>query len=204
MTVATIQDILGYWFGEFNEHGTTVENKGSLWWGGGAELDREIRERFGETVEAAGRGELNHWAETAEGRLALVILLDQFTRNVYRKTAKAFSFDPLARSLVLEGLANGHDKELHCIQRVFFYMPLEHSEEMVHQEQCVEVFEALLQEVVEEVKPVFQDYLNFAYRHKAIIDRFGRYPHRNNVLARESTQEELEYLGGGGDTFGQG
>ena len=204
MAVSTIQDILGFWFGDFNEHGTTVEHKGPLWWGGGAALDAEIKERFGDSVEAAGRGELNDWAETAEGRLALILLLDQFTRNVYRKTAQAFSLDPLARSLVLEGLEKGHDKELQYIQRVFFYMPLEHSEEMAHQEKCVEVFEALLEEVSEEVKSVFQDYVNFAYRHKKIIDQFGRYPHRNSVLGRESTQAELDYRGGGGDTFGQG
>jgi uncharacterized protein (DUF924 family) len=168
-----------------------------LWWGKDAAIDADLRERFGSTLAAARRGELDGWAETARGRLALVIVLDQMSRNIHRGSPEAFAGDAKARDLVHAGLERGHDRELPPDQRVFMYMPLEHSESLAEQDQCVALFQALADEVAAtdaELGKRYAYYLTFADRHREIIARFGRFPHRNAVLGRESTAEELEFL----------
>ena len=154
-----------------------------------ATLDESIRTRFGPTLEAAARCELFTWRATPEGRLAEILVLDQFSRNVYRDTARAFAQDALA--LAQELVASGQDRSLPTAQRVFAYVPYMHSESAVIHEQALELF----------AQPGMENNLDFERRHKAIIDRFGRYPHRNAVLGRTSTPEELAFLSGPGSSF---
>jgi uncharacterized protein (DUF924 family) len=154
-------------------------------------LDETIRTRFGPTLEAAARCELFAWRATPEGRLAEVLVLDQFSRNVYRDTPRAFAQDALALALAQELVASGQDRRLPLAQRSFAYMPYMHSESALVHTQAVALFEQLGNE----------DTLRFEQRHQAIIERFGRYPHRNAILGRESTPEELVFLGEPGSGF---
>ena len=156
-----------------------------------AALDEAIRTRFGATLEAAARCELFGWRATPEGRLAEIIVLDQFSRNVYRDTPRAFAQDALALALAQELVASGQDRSLPVEQRRFAYMPYMHSESALVHEQAVALFS----------QPGLEDNLRFEHAHKAIIDRFGRYPHRNAILGRTSTAEELAFLSGPGSSF---
>ena len=155
------------------------------------ELDATIRTRFGLTLKAAARCELFTWRATPEGRLAEILVLDQFSRNVYRDTASAFAQDALALALAQELVASGQDCSLPTTQRVFAYMPYMHSESAVIHEQALTLF----------AQPGMENNLDFERRHKAIIDRFGRYPHRNAILGRTSTPEELAFLNEPGSSF---
>lgn len=196
-----IATVLGFWFGGSGDDGAVAREQAGLWWSKDRGHDDEIRRRFEEEVSAAARGELDAWAATARGRLALIILLDQFPRNMYRGTSRAFSFDPKALALALDGIERGLDHELRPIERVFFYLPLEHSESLAHQERSVERFRALLASVPAEQRSVFEEYMDYAVRHRDIIARFGRFPHRNEVLGRASTAEELVFLAEPGSSF---
>ena len=156
-----------------------------------AALDEAIRTRFGETLEAAARGELFAWRATPEGRLAEVLVLDQFSRNVYRDTARAFAQDALALALAQELVASGQDRSLPLAQRSFAYMPYMHSESALIHAQAALLF----------AQPGMEDTLRFELRHQEIIERFGRYPHRNALLGRKSTPEELVFLSEPGSSF---
>ncbi|MCX8513112.1 MAG: DUF924 domain-containing protein [Chthoniobacteraceae bacterium] len=154
-------------------------------------LDEAIRARFSATLEAAARCELFAWRATPEGRLAEVLVLDQFSRNVYRDTPRAFAQDALALALAQELVASGQDRSLPLPQRSFAYMPYMHSESALVHTQAVVLFD----------QPGMEDTLRFELRHQAILDRFGRYPHRNTILGRESTPEELAFLSEPGSGF---
>ena len=154
-------------------------------------LDETIRTRFGATLEAAARCELFAWRATPEGRLAEIVLLDQFSRNVYRDTARAFAQDALALALAQELVASGQDRSLPLAQRSFAYMPYMHSESALVHAQAVTLFS----------QPGMEDTLRFELRHQAIIARFGRYPHRNAILSRSSTTAELAFLSEPGSSF---
>jgi uncharacterized protein (DUF924 family) len=156
-----------------------------------AALDETIRTRFGATLEAAARCELFGWRASPEGRLAEIIVLDQFSRNVYRDTPRAFAQDALALVLAQELVASGKDRSLPEAQRVFAYMPYMHSESALVHAQAVALFS----------QPGMEDNLRFELLHKSIIERFGRYPHRNAILGRNSSPEELEFLSGPGSSF---
>jgi uncharacterized protein (DUF924 family) len=151
-------------------------------------FDAEIARRFLATYEAAARGELAAWEKTSEGALALLIVLDQFPRNIFRNDARTYAADPLARAVADRALANGFDREFLVAERSFFYLPFEHSEEMADQERSVALFRATGD----------AELLKWADLHAEIIRRFGRFPHRNAVLGRASTPEEQTYLDGGG------
>ena len=176
------QSILHFWFEELTPKQHFVKD---------AALDETIRARFGDMLEAAARCELFEWRATPEGRLAEIIVLDQFSRNVYRDTPRAFAQDALALVLAQELVASGQARSLPAAQRVFAYMPYMHSESAVIHEQALTLF----------AQPGMENNLDFERRHKAIIDRFGRYPHRNAVLGRTSTPEELAFLSGPGSSF---
>ena len=176
------QPILHFWFEELTAKQHFVKD---------AALDETIRTRFGGTLEAAARCELFPWRTTAQGRLAEIIVLDQFSRNVYRDTPRAFAQDALALVLAQELVASGLDLSLPEAQRVFAYMPFMHSESALVHAQAVTLFTQL----------GIQDNLSFELRHKAIIDRFGRYPHRNAILGRTSSAEELVFLSELGSSF---
>jgi uncharacterized protein (DUF924 family) len=180
-TVMHYEKIIQFWFSELNA---------AQWWKKDAELDRKIAERFGKVHAAAARSELFQWRSTAQGRLAEVLVLDQFSRNIYRHRPQAFASDPLALALAQEAVARGLDDALEPSQRNFLYMPYMHSESAVIHKEAVRVFS----------KAGEQQY-DFELRHKAIIDRFGRYPHRNAILGRQSTPEEIEFLKQPGSSF---
>jgi uncharacterized protein (DUF924 family) len=189
------EEILAFWFGaEFDPAAPPAADRQRLWFGKDDATDRLIRERFGVDVERAGAGGLDGWAAEPRGRLALIILLDQFTRNIYRASPRAFASDHKALALSQEGMMHGHDRALAPLQRVFFYLPMEHAEDLAVQERCVAAFEALLGEAPSGAEKAFEGFLDYARRHRDIIARFGRFPHRNAILGRGSTPEEQEFL----------
>ncbi|MET0691297.1 MAG: DUF924 family protein [Candidatus Binatia bacterium] len=196
-----IECILDFWFGTHLDDAVIAKEQAELWWSKNRETDDKISRRFEASVRAAAAGELNAWRATARGRLAFIILTDQFPRNIYRDTARAFSCDSKALTWCLEGLHGRSDRELRPIERVFFYLPLEHAESREHQAKSVECLTELVASVPMEQRSTFEEYLNFAMRHRDIIDRFGRFPHRNNILGRESTAEELAFLTERGSGF---
>lgn len=191
--VEKIDEILTFWFGTL-ANGFTTADKSSLWWGGNVENDKLISDLFRSRVQQALRGELDKWSDTPRGRLALIILLDQFTRTIYRGSADAFAGDQKALALCLEGLDAGHDQALEFVERTFFYMPLEHAENLKMQKLCIQQFELMLLEVSGVDKLHVENWINFATQHYEQIERFGRFPHRNEALGRSSTPEELAYL----------
>jgi uncharacterized protein (DUF924 family) len=180
--VNAIRTILHFWFTELTPKHHFAKD---------AALDEAIRSRVAATLEAAARCELFAWRATPEGRLAEVLVLDQFSRNVYRDTPRAFAQDALALALAQELVASGQDRSLPLAQRSFAYMPYMHSESALVHTQAVALF----------AQPGMEDNLRFELRHKEIIDRFGRYPHRNDLLGRESTPEELVFLSEPGSGF---
>ena len=176
------QEVLDFWFGD-------GEIRFKFWFS--AETDILIKKKFTAVLEEAAAGKLDTWKDSALGRLALIILFDQFTRNIFRAKKEAFAYDGKARELCKEGIELRQDKKLNYIQRSFFYMPLQHSEDVKDQELSIEVCKELLEEFPEKY---VEGVLKCAFEHKAIIDRFGRFPHRNTVLDRQSTAEEELYL----------
>lgn len=149
----------------------------------------------------AGNGNLNLWLAEPRGRLALIILTDQLPRNIYRDSPRAFAFDTMALEWSLAGIGQGHDRMLRPIERLFFYLPLEHSEKLQHQERSVRVIGELAAQVASEQQEIFRQYLNFAVRHRDTVARYGRFPHRNRILGRTSTPEELSFLSQPGSSF---
>ncbi len=180
----TQRDVLDYWFGK------APENRGEFWFGGDEETDLEIRERFGELYREAEARDLDHWAHTASGRLALIILLDQFSRNIHRDDPRAYDNDSRAQWLVEDGVHAGMDRELGPYQRAFFYMPLMHAENRTAQNHSVELFTHLAAEYPEECA----GFVKHAEQHRDVVARFGRFPHRNELLGRETTDAEAEML----------
>lgn len=170
-----VEEVLGFWFEE-------IEPK--MWWVSTPEFDAEVRDRFLPTLERAARAELHAWRDTPRGRLAEVIVLDQFSRNIHRNTPQAFAQDPLALALAQEAIRADAHQALTPIERSFLYLPFMHSESpRIH----------LWAEQLYRENGLKDNY-DYELRHKAIIDRFGRYPHRNDILGRVSTEEEIEFL----------
>jgi len=192
------EDVLDFWFGKDSQNPLSHS---SLWWKKDPAFDQEIREKFGKALRNAAQGTLSDWGKTPQGRLALIILLDQFSRNMYRNQPESFANDALALSLSLEGIRQGMDQGVSPEKRVFFYMPLMHSENNQTQEQGLEVYRQLADSAPPELKKTLLDNLDFAGKHAAIIRRFGRFPHRNLILGRTSTPEEIEFLKGPDSSF---
>jgi len=174
--------ILNFWFDELDPKQHWVKD---------SELDRQIAERFGDYHHAATLGELWSWRSSAEGRLAEIIVLDQFSRNIYRDDPRSFAYDGMALLLAQEAVAQGLDQKLDTAMRAFLYLPYMHSESLLIHEQAVLLFK----------QQGMENNLDFEYRHKKIIERFGRYPHRNTILERDSTPEELAFLEEPGSSF---
>jgi len=194
--VSTPEEVLSYWFPEgFNEADPqTRRRQGERWMHGGPEVDREITERFGQVLEQARRGELDHWAETPRGRLALIIVLDQFSRNVYRGSPLSYAQDEKALELALEGIDAGMDRELSFMERIFFWMPVSHSEDLALQERSVRHKEEEAADAPPHLRAMAEFGISQARAVRDVIARFGRHPHRNEIFGRTSTPEELEYL----------
>lgn len=169
------QEVLNFWFKEV---------KTSQWFTKDQAFDEAIRQRFGDCHQQASQGECLNWRKSIRGRLAEIIVLDQFSRNIYRDQPQAFAYDGMALVLTQEALATGNLKQLSQIERSFLYMPLMHSESLVIHEEALKRF----------AEPGLESSLDFEERHRAILLRFGRYPHRNQILGRPSTEEELAFL----------
>lgn len=195
------QELLHWWFGQGTSATEIAGEKQGLWFGYRAEQDDEARERFGDLVEQALNGELQDWAELPEGWLALVLLLDQLPRMIHRNTPRAFAGDERAQQLVRDGLAHGGDMLLAPIQRVFIYLVLEHAENLAVQDLAVAHFSALRDIADEQEQPLFIDFLDYAERHREVISRFGRFPHRNATLGRETSDTEQLFLEQPGSSF---
>lgn len=192
--VATSEEVLTFWFGEATADEPPGPEKFRLWFQGGDEVDRQIRERFADDVERARRGELNQWAETPRGRLALIILLDQFSRNLYRGSAEAFAKDSDSLKLTLEGLDGRQDEALSCVEQLFFVLPLEHAEDISMQDRMLAYLDAWAKRLPASLKGMAQGVLDYAQQHKEVIARFGRFPTRNQALGRASTEEEEAHI----------
>lgn len=192
---ARIDAILSFWFKEHELSAPQIDRRMDIWFGEDPIFDHEIEKDFSADVDKASDGELNHWAHDPRGRLALIILLDQFRRSIYRNTPSAFEKDPAALKLCVEGAMEGEDKGLSPIQRVFFYMPLQHAESRKVQAKSVELFARLAEAVSPTLRETFMTVAQFAELHRDIVERFGRFPHRNKMLNRKNTAEENEYLG---------
>ena len=199
-----IDEILSFWFKEQELSAPQIDRRMDIWFGENPDFDDEVEAKFSDDVAGASTGKLDHWAEDPRGRLALIILIDQFRRNIYRNTEKAFSRDRLALKLCVEGAMEKKDKSLTPIQKVFFYMPLQHTESRKVQTKCAELYSRLAESVSPTYRETFLTVAQFAELHKDIINQFGRFPHRNALLGRENTPEEDKYLAGDSPDFGQG
>ena len=199
-----IDAVLAFWFKEHELSAPQIDRRMDIWFSEDPVFDHEIEKEFADEVAKASKGQLDHWTSKSHGRLALIILIDQFRRNIYRNTAKAFSKDQLALKLCVQGAMEKADRELTPIQKVFFYMPLQHAESRKVQAKSVELYRRLAETVSPTLRETFMTVAQFAELHKDIIDRFGRFPHRNQLLNRENTLEENEYLAGDAPDFGQG
>ncbi|MCY4379513.1 MAG: DUF924 domain-containing protein [Candidatus Dadabacteria bacterium] len=198
-----ISEVLGFWFGDLREGELPDKEKQMTWWMKSEEFDDLVRQRFEKYVLLAEKEELSHWLETPLGTVAFIIVVDQFPRNIYRDTPEAFSRDLLALRVCLEGIEKGFDRDLHPTHRTFFYLPLMHSEDLEIQGLSVEKYSALENEYTShpQIRETLAYSTDFAGRHFDIIKRFGRYPHRNAALGRESTPEETEFLKEPGSSF---
>jgi len=197
-----ISEILDFWFGEIEDE-MPVESRNKLWFGGGQALDSKIKEMFEPLLLQADAGDMQHWQSSARGTLALIILLDQFPLNIYRRTARAFSFESKAINICKSGLAKAQDKELYISERSFFYLPLEHSENLDDQKLSIKLFQAMYNDAPEKHKSFTAETLKYALEHHETIVRFGRYPYRNEVLGRCNTPSEEKYLAGNANRYGQ-
>ena len=198
------RDVIEFWYGgnhAVKGDGAIARDQGELWWKKQDDTDTLIQERFGPLVERALMGELTDWSVAPEGQLARIIVLDQFTRNIFRGDKRSYAGDAQALAIVTSGLDAGTDQELRPIYRATFYMPLMHAEDRALQDRCVSLFEALAPQVPEPERSPFESYADYARKHRDIVVRFGRFPHRNELLGRGSTREEVEFLKEPGSSF---
>jgi len=197
-----IEQVLDFWFGSCGADGALDPAKQKMWFGDGRKYDNEIRERFGTLHERASRGELDKgWGGSSQAAVALIVVLDQFSRHIHRDTARAFARDTVAQKIAVAGVDAGMDRKLIPAQRTFFYLPFEHAEDLELQRLGVRCFDGLARTVAETHRGEYQGFLNYARRHRDIIERFGRFPHRNKILGRVSTPEEIKFLKQPGSTF---
>lgn len=199
-----IEAVLSFWFKEAELSAPQIDRRMDTWFGEDRVFDHEIEKEFLDEVESASKGQLDHWAHQPRGRLALILLLDQFRRNIFRNTAKAYARDRAALKLCVEGAMEKKDKGLSAIERVFYYMPLQHTESRKVQAKSVELYNKLAGAVSATHRETFSTIAQFAELHRDIIEQFGRFPHRNKILGRKNTPEEDEYLAGDSPDFGQG
>lgn len=203
MSDPDIRRILDFWFSDGAMDQPTIDSRMDRWFTADPGFDALIRQEFGSLVDRASRGLLNHWTEAPEGRLALILLLDQFRRNIHRGTPKAFSRDAQAVKLCVEGAAIGAYKQLTALQQAFYFMPLQHAESLKIQQRSVKIYEGMLAGASETLKATFATFAQFAELHHDIVAAHGRFPHRNRILGRPDTPEEAAYLESAGTTFGQ-
>ena len=197
-----------FWCGRAPLTAAALNQRMRFWCGGGdsqlaQRRDQHIRVRFAELLERAAAGHLAAWADGPRRRLSLIILLDQFPRNMFRGSARAFATDDQALALTLSGMQSAADAALNVFEQVFFYLPLQHAERLEVQDESVIAYRRLRAQAPEEVHSFFDSALRSAENHRSIIERFGRFPHRNRTLGRSSTPTEQAWLQQGGERFGQ-
>lgn len=195
-TFASITAVLEFWFGDPKTEDTGYLQRRKLWFQKKPAIDQTIRDRFLDLYQKAAAGRLEDWQSSPQGCLALLLLLDQFPRNMFRGDAQSFATDEKALAIAQTAIAKAFDQALTPEQRIFLYLPLEHSENLTVQEQSVHLFQQLSTEY-----PQLADTYDYALRHQAIIERFGRFPHRNAVLGRETLPNEAEFLNQPGSSF---
>jgi uncharacterized protein (DUF924 family) len=194
-------DVLRFWLGAYPIEPAAMQRVQAQWFRKDEAFDAALHARFGPALEAALAGQLHGWADTADGRLALLLVLDQFTRNAFRGQPRSFAGDPQALALALQGIERGHDQQVPPMARIFCYLPLEHAEDAALQARSVALFDALAYDAQAQPAEFFAGTLDFARRHQAVVERFGRFPHRNAVLGRASTADEVHYLAQPGAGF---
>ncbi|PZV01806.1 MAG: DUF924 domain-containing protein [Leptolyngbya sp.] len=190
------QELLRFWFGDPEDPRSEYGQQRRVWFKKDPAFDDTIRQRFLTDYERASTGALAAWRQQPRSCLALVILLDQLPRNLFRGEARSFASDRTARDTANYALAQGYDQQVLPVERIFFYLPLEHSENLADQERSVELVRSL-----HATHPEFKNSLDYALRHRDVIQRFGRFPHRNEILGRETTSEEAEFLRQPGSRF---
>jgi len=195
------QPVLEWWFGSADTAKAVAAEQGRLWFGKRDSQDLEARTRFGALVEQALAGGLTEWAQHPQGWLALVLLLDQVPRMIFRENPQSFAGDARALALVAQGIAADFDRQLRPIERVFIYIVFEHCENLAAQNEAIARYTELLAQQPAEDRGLFADYLDYAEKHQRVIAQFGRFPHRNQVLGRESTEDELVFLSKPGSRF---
>lgn len=193
--------VLETWFGNDQETPDAVDERARLWFAPDSSFDELIRDQFASFPDRALAGEFSDWAGAARSCLALVLVLDQFPRNLYRGSSQSFAYDATALEVCRDALARGLDGELSPLEAVFLYLPLEHTEDLHVQTQSVSMFRKLLGRASTQLTDRFESFLVYAQRHHAVIEQFGRFPHRNAVLGRRSTSAEIDYMESGGETF---
>ena len=200
--MSEIEQVLDFWFGACGPDGALDRAKQKMWFSGGHMHDATIHKRFGKLHRRASRGELEaEWGATPRDRIALIIVLDQFSRHIHRGAPAAFAQDPAAQRLALAGVEQGMDRALIPAQRAFFYLPFEHAEDLALQQRGVRLFQRLAAEVAPAWRKEYTGFSDYAGHHRDIVERFGRFPHRNKVLGRASTPEEIEFLKQPGSSF---
>jgi len=195
--------VLQLWFGDLAEDGTVDAAHSQRWWKKDPDFDAEIRNRFAGLLASAASGDLDSWQADPRSALAFVILCDQLSRNMYRDTADAFAFDAIALKASRAALEAGHDQKLPDLQAYFLFMPFMHSERLGDQRECIRLFEERAEQAApgSRVREMLANGAHYGRRHMEIIERFGRFPHRNQVLGRESTAEEVAFLAQPGSSF---
>jgi len=194
-------ELLNLWFGDEPDDAAVAEAKTELWWGHSAQTDELLQAMFGGAASSAAADVLDHWSGSPRGRLALILLLDQLPRAIHRATPSAFAQDAKARAIAEQGLESGADRLLRPIERLFFYLPFEHSEDLADQDRSVELYRELVTSVPTAHRETFGGFVDFAVRHRDVIRQFARFPHRNQILGRESTPEEKAFLEQPGSSF---
>jgi len=196
-------EILEFWFADALESPAKAKERGAFWFGSDPSADSLIWELYADTVTDAASGHYDDWLQTARGRLALIIVLDQFPRNIFRGTAEVYRYDPIVINLAQAGVALGQLAGMEVAEQAFFLMPYQHSEELEVQRAGVALMQAMVAEAPDEWRDSAQNFADFAVRHLDIVENYGRFPHRNRVLGRSSTEAEDRFLREGGETFGQ-
>ncbi|WP_420468673.1 DUF924 family protein [Panacagrimonas sp.] len=195
-----VSAVLGFWFGDEPDDTRMAASRNELWWSGSPAVDARVRQFAPLRAEVIAQAD-SMPVDAAPAQLVRILLVDQFSRNLFRGQPAAFEHDAIARRWLAKGCRSGLDLQLRPIQRVFFYLPLEHSEDLTDQDRCVSLFQNLLDAAPAPHRDLYAGYLDYAEAHRKVIRRFGRFPHRNAILGRPSTPEEIEFLRQPGSSF---
>lgn len=198
-----LDDVLEFWFADANESPDATAQRNAFWFTSSPETDQTIWQEYGDVLTDAGAGFFDEWLDTSRGRLALIIVLDQFPRNIFRGTSEVFRYDAKALEFAGQGVTLGHLAGLSVPEQAFFLMPYQHAEDISVQRVGVNLMRSMVEGAPAEWRDTAQGYLDFAVRHHDIVAEYGRFPHRNSLLGRHSTEAETRFLAEGGETFGQ-